>query len=397
MDLFGEMILDHLAAGPRRPGRGDAGLPAVPTPPDALADRRPDGPGAERRPPAEPLVGLSPGPRPDRPSRARSTCITWSTTATPARPRPAPRPGGRHLPRPRHLPLPARPRARAPPALVPRDGPADPRRAEAGGGRRLRQRGDPRRPPGDATSSPVAAPRRPPRASRPSSPPTPTRRPTPRPTASSARPIPGHRPSCSTSARTSLASGSTCCSASFAGVLRRTPGRRLIKVGGPLTPTQARLADDLGVSDVDRRPAVLPSRDARGGLPPGLARAPAERGRGLRPPRGRGPRLRGPVLASDLAVLREVGGDAAVYRPVGDVAAWTEAALALLDDHRRRSPAWQARRASGIERARRFQWSTHVESLLEIYEAINGSRSTHLPEEPGRNPTSFGGLPGRLS
>ena len=31
-----------------------------------------------------------------------------------------------------------------------------------------------------------------------------------------------------------------------------------------------------------------------------------------------------PVLASDLAVLREVGGEAAVYRAVGDVPAWSD-------------------------------------------------------------------------
>ncbi len=45
-----------------------------------------------------------------------------------------------------------------------------------------------------------------------------------------------------------------------------------------------------------------------------------------------------PVLASDIPVLREVGGAAASYAPVGDADAWSEAALALLDPTRRDGP-----------------------------------------------------------
>jgi glycosyltransferase involved in cell wall biosynthesis len=76
------------------------------------------------------------------------------------------------------------------------------------------------------------------------------------------------------------------------------------------------------------------------------------------------------VLASDLPPLREAGGAAAVYRPVGDLPAWTEAVLALLDDHQRRTIAWHARRAAGLAHARRFHWSHHVRRLLEIYHSV---------------------------
>ncbi|MEO6810568.1 MAG: glycosyltransferase [Isosphaeraceae bacterium] len=159
----------------------------------------------------------------------------------------------------------------------------------------------------------------------------------------------------------------------FAGVRRAVPGARLIKVGGALTPEQAALADELRVTDavvtlpffsprdprdratlaaVYRRAAlVLQPSDAEGfGLP--LAEALA---------------CGALVLASGIPVLREVGGEAAVYRPVGDVPAWTEAALDLLDQRRRNDPA---RRAHGLARADRYRWTTHVDQLAMIYRTV---------------------------
>jgi glycosyltransferase involved in cell wall biosynthesis len=76
------------------------------------------------------------------------------------------------------------------------------------------------------------------------------------------------------------------------------------------------------------------------------------------------------MLASDLGVLREVGGDAVVYRPVGDVPAWAEAALGLLDERRRSADAWHARRDAGLARARLYSWSNHVDRLTAIYHDV---------------------------
>jgi glycosyltransferase involved in cell wall biosynthesis len=157
----------------------------------------------------------------------------------------------------------------------------------------------------------------------------------------------------------------------FAGVVRARPGVRLIKVGGVLPADLDQQARALGISDaitviphigdralmaaVYRRAALvfLPS-DAEGfGLPAIEAIATGA-----------------PLLASDLAVLREVAGDAAVYRPIGDVASWTEAALSLLDEPARAPAARQARRAAGLARAGHFSWSKHVDRLVTIYRDV---------------------------
>lgn len=59
-----------------------------------------------------------------------------------------------------------------------------------------------------------------------------------------------------------------------------------------------------------------------------------------------------PVLASDIAVFREVAGDAAVYLPVDDAAAWKRTLVELAADSSLRSRL----AARGRERAGAFDW-----------------------------------------
>ncbi|WP_406701338.1 glycosyltransferase (plasmid) [Singulisphaera sp. Ch08] len=157
--------------------------------------------------------------------------------------------------------------------------------------------------------------------------------------------------------------------ATFAAIQRAHPGARLIRAGGPLTSEQERQARELGVSDAvvslpfcsratlaavyRRATLVMMPSDAEGfGLPVAEALA-----------------CGAPLLASDLPVLREVGGEAPVYRPVADLPAWTEAALSLLAE-RSGSVAWQARRDLGMAQASRFDWAYHAAQLTLIYREL---------------------------
>ena len=154
----------------------------------------------------------------------------------------------------------------------------------------------------------------------------------------------------------------------FAAMRGAYPGMRLIKAGGGLTAEQQRLADNLGVADaivtlpyfapsertvlaaVYRRAALVvqPSEAEGFGLPVAEALACGAL-----------------VLASDLPALREVGGDAVRYCPVGDVPAWTRAAVALLEPAVR-----HARRDAGLARAELFRWSRHARQLAEVYRTV---------------------------
>jgi glycosyltransferase involved in cell wall biosynthesis len=151
----------------------------------------------------------------------------------------------------------------------------------------------------------------------------------------------------------------------FAGVARKFPNARLIRVGGGLLPEHWRVAGLLGIKDrivimpfldrkvlasVYRRAAVvlLPS-DAEGFALPLIEAMACGR----------------PVVASDLPVLREVGGDAASYCSVADVTSWIETVCALLEgcDDRDRVRA-------RIARAARFSWDAYAASTVEIYRAV---------------------------
>ena len=86
-----------------------------------------------------------------------------------------------------------------------------------------------------------------------------------------------------------------------------------------------------------------------------------------------------PVVASDLPVLREVGGAAVEYCPVGDTAAWVRAVSALLDERRRDPARWCARQAAGRVRARCFSWSQFAARLADIYQSRRHARTSTGP------------------
>ena len=70
-----------------------------------------------------------------------------------------------------------------------------------------------------------------------------------------------------------------------------------------------------------------------------------------------------PVVASDLLALREVGGDAATYCPVGDVDHWINSVADLLRERVHDGEGWRIRRAAGTAQARRFNWPEHARRM----------------------------------
>jgi glycosyltransferase involved in cell wall biosynthesis len=71
-----------------------------------------------------------------------------------------------------------------------------------------------------------------------------------------------------------------------------------------------------------------------------------------------------PVLASDLPVLRQVGGEATLFAPVNDVDAWRLALLSALagaGPDRERRLAWAAE----------YSWTRHAKTITDAYRAAN--------------------------
>lgn len=160
----------------------------------------------------------------------------------------------------------------------------------------------------------------------------------------------------------------------FAAVRAERRDARLIRVGGPFTAEQRVHARDLGVLDaivvlpfVDRATLAAVYRRAA------LTLLPSEReGFGL--PLVESLACGTPMVASDIPVLRELGGEAVAYCPIGDVAAWAIEILALLTERERSPDRWRIRKTTGVGRAADFSWSHYAASLLEVYRAVAAGR-----------------------
>ena len=71
-----------------------------------------------------------------------------------------------------------------------------------------------------------------------------------------------------------------------------------------------------------------------------------------------------PVLASDLPVLREVGGAAVSYAPVGDLVRWRELVLQMLANET------SDLRVARLAQARPFTWEAHARIIAETYRGL---------------------------
>jgi glycosyltransferase involved in cell wall biosynthesis len=77
-----------------------------------------------------------------------------------------------------------------------------------------------------------------------------------------------------------------------------------------------------------------------------------------------------PVVASDLSVLREVGGDAAQYCPVGNISSWIERVLASLTEKEQRPEEWFGRCSEGISQASKFTWADYTQNMALLYQEL---------------------------
>lgn len=157
----------------------------------------------------------------------------------------------------------------------------------------------------------------------------------------------------------------------FAAVRATRPDVALVQVGPPWSAERLRQMERLGIAATvvkltalsrpqlaelyRRAAAVLVPSEAEGfGLPviEALACGAA-------------------VIASDIPVLREVGGSAAVYRPVAAVADWATAILALLRDPSVAPPRGERRAWAG-----RYSWRAHARVIAEAYQSLRSVRCT---------------------
>jgi len=162
----------------------------------------------------------------------------------------------------------------------------------------------------------------------------------------------------------------------FARLRARFSGARLLRVGGGLTDQNQQLARQLGVADAI---LVLPFLQRRI-----LAAAYRRAVVVLLPSDSEGfglPMLEAmtcgtPVIASDLPALREIGGNAVRYCPIGDVEIWSEVTIQTVKEQIAPNQAHREQRALAIARASQFSWSVNAKRTAQAYnELLDRARS----------------------
>jgi glycosyltransferase involved in cell wall biosynthesis len=153
----------------------------------------------------------------------------------------------------------------------------------------------------------------------------------------------------------------------FAAVRARRPELRLVKVGGQWAENHRRQIERLGLAPavhhlqgIDRHTLAALYRRAALVLQPSEAE-------GFGIPVAEALACGAAVVASDLPVLREVGGDVTTYCPVADVPAWAQTVTQLLD-----TPAPDRSHPARVAHAARFSWAAHARTIAAAYLRLLG-------------------------
>jgi glycosyltransferase involved in cell wall biosynthesis len=163
----------------------------------------------------------------------------------------------------------------------------------------------------------------------------------------------------------------------FAAIRKELPQVRLVRVGGQFTPDQLQLTRDLNVADSIHvlsglTPSVLAAVYRWADL---LLQTSDSEGFGL--PVVEALACGCPVLASDIPVLREVGGAAAAYRPVGDVVSWKTTVVRLNHEWAADQHARERQSQEGMVQAARFSWAEATNGVARVYEAVLSQNRAH--------------------
>jgi glycosyltransferase involved in cell wall biosynthesis len=159
----------------------------------------------------------------------------------------------------------------------------------------------------------------------------------------------------------------------FASVVPEFPDLLLVRVGGTLTAEQWRLAEELGVAGkvVQSRHLTKPELAAMYRQAAMVLQTSDAEGFGL--PVVESLACGCPVVASDIAPLREAGGAAAEYCPVGDIEAWSETVIRLLREREKAPGDWEARRHRARQYAAGHLWSENANQTIAVYERVCAS------------------------
>ena len=151
----------------------------------------------------------------------------------------------------------------------------------------------------------------------------------------------------------------------FARVRERFPDLVLVQVGGQWSEAQQEQITRLGIGRALAQARGLSRSNLAALYRAAAAVVQPSEAEGFGLPVAEALACGAAVVASDLPVLREVGGPAAVYCPVGDIEVWAAAVAECIARPESAPP-----RAARLAQARRYSWTTHADVILSAYRRL---------------------------
>jgi glycosyltransferase involved in cell wall biosynthesis len=151
----------------------------------------------------------------------------------------------------------------------------------------------------------------------------------------------------------------------FAALRRRHPELQLLQIGGTWTEPQRKQIERLKIGEAMVQCRGLSRRAIASAYRRTVAVLVTSEGEGFGLPVIEAMACGATVIASDLPVLREVAGDAAIFCPVGDVETWAIVIERLLSDASARP-----RRGRILEQAAQYSWQRFGDILAGAYQDL---------------------------
>jgi len=148
------------------------------------------------------------------------------------------------------------------------------------------------------------------------------------------------------------------------------PDLKVVKVGGQFTPQHTKIIEQFNLAPRLVHRHNLPRSEVAHLYRHATATLMTSDNEGFGIPVIEALACASPVVISDMPVFREVGGDAAIYCPIGDVAAWVNTLERVMTDRQ-----FGPDRNTRLARAARFTWHEHARAIWSGYERLLSARS----------------------
>jgi glycosyltransferase involved in cell wall biosynthesis len=156
--------------------------------------------------------------------------------------------------------------------------------------------------------------------------------------------------------------------------IRRSGERvRLIRVGPAFPPQWQPLADQLTAEDAIRSVPFVSSGVLAALYRRALLLLQTSEAEGFGLPLAEAMACGTVAVASDIPVLREIGGTAVLYCPIGNISIWADTVSSLINQSREEPAQFARRRRAAIAQAALFSCRAHAARMLEVYATVTGT------------------------